>query len=100
MIYGIDYKFEDDLKDENPTIPFTFLKDPYKGVSGCLGTVRIEEQEDGGAILHFTFKIISDHQHLAEDEDFKDHISKLLHHLIQESIDDTREDYTEELNNE
>jgi hypothetical protein len=107
MIDTTDFKFRDDLYnvDKGETVPIEILMGPYKGVILRYTQVSIKEQDNGTAVLQFTYELLTLAEQtettLRKDSRFEHHIGLLLNHLILEAtqgIDDNadREDYSED----
>lgn len=103
MIEGIDYKYIFPAKDDS-SVHIQLLTGPYMDTIFKYGKVKIEEKEGKGYLV-FGYEVIkttvSKPKKLEKNEDFKNHIGKLLTEIIsgnleQEIIDENGTIDTEE----
>lgn len=90
---GKDFKFRDDKysPEKGETVPIEILTKPYDGIIYRYEKVAIKEQEDGQALLQFSYELIETGNHvettLRKDPKFQEHLGILLNSLILEAID-------------
>lgn len=106
MIDKGDFRFRDDMykSDKGETVPLEILLPPYKGVILRYTQVAVKEQDDGTAVLRFSYDILDAGEHsevsLRKDKRFEQHLGILLNHLILEAVEaatnENREDNPEE----
>lgn len=84
MKLGIDYIFQDDMKED--TAPIKLLTGPYKDVVFRFTNVQIREQEDGTAKCLFAYELYKTGNHsevyLRNSDMFTEHIGIILNDLI------------------
>ena len=97
----IDYEF---LKndDKTLTVPVSILTGAFKDVIVRFNTVKIIEEADDYARVHFDYQIISSKipkNELENNSDFKNYLGELLRNIVVNagSMDEDREDNFEEL---
>ena len=108
MVPGKEYKFRDDLKNHD-TVPIELLTEPWQGVILKFLTVGVREQENGTAVLRFTYELIDMGKHtetnLRNSKKFEEFVGLILNMMILETsegpnAEDIREDDTDELTEE
>ena len=93
MIESTDFRFRDDLTKtkEGETVAIEILLSPYNGVIIRYTQVGIKEQDNGTAVLRFTYDVIDSGSHtetsLRRDTRFEQHLGILLNHLILEAAE-------------
>jgi hypothetical protein len=106
MIENSDFRFRDDLtKSKNgDTIAIEILTPPYKDVIFRYTQVGVKEQDNGTAVLRFSYDVVdpaeSSELTLRNDKRFEQHLGILLNHLILEAAEAPsadRKDNSEEL---
>lgn len=90
MILNEDYKFRDDLYEENKTLPVEILTEPYRGVILRYTQVAVKEQSDGTAKMQFDYELVEMGEHtetsLRKDQKFNTHIGLVLNAMILEMV--------------
>ena len=116
MIFGVDYRFRDDLADANSpeTVPVELLLGKYRGIIYRYTEVKISEEKDGTAKLKFGYHILHlpyDGDHTPDSDDLQsDHLFNkvagvILNQLILDSVgikeddENDRDHYSEEPDN-
>lgn len=96
MILNEDYKFRDDLYEEDKTLPIELLDDPYKGIVLRYSQVAVKEQSDGTAKMQFDYELLEMANHietaLRKDQKFTEYAGLVLNAMILEILEEGKQD--------
>lgn len=95
MILNEDYKFRDDLYEEEKTLPIELLSEPYKGIVLRYNQVAVKEQVDGTAKMQFDYDLLEMGSHietaLRKDQKFTEYAGLVLNAMILEILEEGKE---------
>jgi hypothetical protein len=81
-----DYTFCEALSEDHYAVRIKTGK--FENVIFTFGKIQVVEKEDK-AFVNFTYKIESnEHEHLNKDSEFGDYIGEILHHILEDSLND------------
>lgn len=101
-----DYTFcEPPLGHDSEVYGVRLKTGKYENTIFTFGSIKIVEMPDGSAKLHFNYKVEEGKADIEDDPAFGDYISRVLHHIIETSVQEQNEsglsnDSTEKPNNE
>lgn len=94
IVTSTDVRYKD--KDSLATI--LIRTGNYRNVEFNFGEIHIDEDEAAGTCnLRFNYDIISDHKELDGNKDFEEILGKILHNVLEESLNAAEEKYKDEL---
>lgn len=96
MILNEDFKFRDDLYEEEKTLPIELLSEPYKGIVLRYNQVAVKEQVDGTAKMQFDYDLLEMGSHietaLRKDQKFTEYAGLVLNAMILEILEEGKQD--------
>lgn len=96
MILNEDFKFRDDLYEEEKTLPIELLSEPYKGIVLRYNQVAVKEQVDGTAKMQFDYDLLEMGSHietaLRKDQKFTEYTGLVLNAMILEILEEGKQD--------
>lgn len=85
-IEGVDYRFRDDVENDEGLTIIELLNGQYSGILYCYGRTNIETVDSENGVLKFQFKVLDtteeEKEKYKKDKDFIQHIGEILNSII------------------
>ncbi len=85
-VEGVDYRFRDDMENDEGLSTIELLNGPYSGIMYCYGRTNIETVDSENGVLKFQFKVLdateAEREKYRNDKDFIQHIGEILNSII------------------